>query len=131
MSKKIEMEWKKQLSKIEYQILREKGTEPPFSGEFWNHKEKGVYKCKGCGAVLFSSETKFASGCGWPSFFDALSRENIEERIDRSHGMVRIEVLCKCCGSHLGHVFNDGPPEKTGLRYCINSLALTFEKADD
>jgi len=96
-----------------------------FSGEFWNHKEKGVYKCKGCGVVLFSFETKFASGCGWPSFFDALSRENIEERIDRSHGMVQIEVLCKCCGSHLGHVFNDGPPEKNRSKIlyqfsCIN-----------
>jgi len=131
LNKKTEKEWKEQLSKIEYYVLREKGTEPPFSGEFWAHKEKGVYKCKGCGVVLFSSETKFPSGCGWPSFFDVVSRENIEEKIDRSHGKVRTEVLCKHCGSHLGHVFKDGPREKTGLRYCINSLALLFEKTTE
>ncbi|MFW9923154.1 MAG: peptide-methionine (R)-S-oxide reductase MsrB [Candidatus Thorarchaeota archaeon] len=125
---KTEEEWKKELSQIEYYVLREKGTERPFTGEFWNHKEKGVYKCAGCGTVLFSSDTKFNSGCGWPSFYDALDKSKIEEKIDISHGMKRIEVLCKNCGGHLGHVFDDGPRDKTGLRYCINSVSLDFVK---
>jgi peptide-methionine (R)-S-oxide reductase len=125
-----EEEWKKKLSKIEYYVLREKGTERPFTGEYWNHKEKGIYKCAGCGAELFSSSTKYASGCGWPSFYDAIDKSKIEEKIDLTHGMKRIEVLCKNCGGHLGHVFNDGPFDKTGLRYCINSVSLKFEKID-
>ena len=125
---KTEEEWKKELSKFEYYILRDKGTEKPFTGEFWNHTEEGVYKCRGCGTELFTSKTKFNAGCGWPSFYDALDKNKIEEKIDRSHGMVRIEVLCKNCGGHLGHVFNDGPSDKTGLRYCINSASLIFEK---
>ena len=123
-----EDEWKKKLSKEEYQVLREKGTERPFSGVYWNHKEKGTYRCAGCGVELFSSETKFESGCGWPSFYDALDKDKIEEKLDLSHGRRRIEVLCKNCGGHLGHVFDDGPRDKTGLRYCINSVSLHFEK---
>ena len=125
-----EEEWKKKLSKIEYKVLREKDTERPFTGEYWNHKEKGIYKCAGCGTELFSSNTKFASGCGWPSFYDAIDKSKIEEKIDLTHGMKRIEVLCKNCGGHLGHVFPDGPRDKTGLRYCINSVSLDFEKTD-
>ena len=123
-----EDEWKKKLSKEEYRVLREKGTERAFTGEYWNHKEKGTYRCAGCGVELFSSETKFDSGCGWPSFYDALDKDKIEEKVDLSHGMRRIEVLCKNCGGHLGHVFDDGPREKTGLRYCINSVSLDFKK---
>jgi peptide-methionine (R)-S-oxide reductase len=121
-------EWKKKLTKFEYFVLREKGTERPYTGEYWNNKEKGTYKCKGCGTVLFSSDTKFDSGCGWPSFYDALDKSKIEEKLDLTHGMRRIEVLCKNCGGHLGHVFPDGPRDKTGLRYCINSVSLDFEK---
>jgi peptide-methionine (R)-S-oxide reductase len=125
-----EEEWKKKLSKIEYYVLREKGTERPFTGEYWNHKEKGIYKCAGCGTELFSSNTKYASGCGWPSFYDAIDKNKIEEKIDLTHGMKRIEVLCKNCGGHLGHIFDDGPKDKTGLRYCINSISLDFEKIE-
>jgi len=127
---KTEEEWKKELSKLEYDVLRLKGTEKPFTGEFWDHKEKGIYKCAGCGTELFSSETKFVSGCGWPSYYDAIDKDKIEEKADRSLGMKRIEVLCKNCGGHLGHIFDDGPKDKTGLRYCINSVALDFEKTD-
>ncbi len=127
---KTNEEWKKELSKLEYDVLRMKGTERPFTGEFWDHKEKGIYKCAGCGTELFSSEAKFVSGCGWPSYYDAIDKSKIVEKKDRTHGMIRIEVLCKNCGGHLGHVFNDGPRDKTGLRYCINSASLIFEKAD-
>jgi len=127
---KTDEEWKKELSKLEYKVLRLKDTERPFTGEYWDHKEKGIYKCAGCGTALFSSDTKFISGCGWPSYFDVLDKDKIEEKADRSHGMKRIEVLCKNCGGHLGHIFNDGPMDKTGLRYCINSAALDFEKMD-
>jgi peptide-methionine (R)-S-oxide reductase len=125
-----EEEWKKKLSKEEYHVLRQKGTERPFSGRYWNHKEKGSYKCAGCGVELFSSDAKFDSGCGWPSFYEALDKDKIEEKLDRSHGMRRIEVLCKNCGGHLGHVFDDGPRDKTGLRFCINSVALDFEMSE-
>ena len=127
---KTDEDWKKELSKIEYHVLREKGTERPFTSEYWNHKEKGIYKCAGCGTELFSSETNFVSGCGWPSYFDAIDKSKIEEKIDISQGMRRVEVLCKNCGGHLGHVFDDGPKDKTGLRYCINSVSLEFEKTD-
>ncbi len=120
-------EWKKKLSNEEYRVLREKGTERPFSGAYWNHKEKGTYRCAGCGVELFSSKAKFDSGCGWPSFYEALDKDKIEEKLDLSHGMRRIEVVCKNCGGHLGHVFDDGPRDKTGLRYCINSVALDFK----
>ena len=118
-------EWREQLSEEEYRILREAGTEPPFSGEYVDHEADGSYVCAGCGAELFDSETKFESGCGWPSFFDA-DDDRIETRLDTSHGMRRTEVLCGNCGGHLGHVFEDGP-DPTGKRYCINSVALEFD----
>jgi len=120
-------EWKKKLTREQYKVLREKGTEPAFTGKFWNQHEKGVYKCAGCGAPLFSSETKFESGSGWPSFYEPINEANVQEEKDTSHGMVRTEILCKNCGGHLGHVFNDGP-KPTGCRYCINSISLDFEK---
>jgi peptide-methionine (R)-S-oxide reductase len=123
-----EKEWKKKLSKEEYHVLREKGTERPFTGKYLKHKQKGTYKCAGCGTELFSSDAKYESGTGWPSFYEALDKDKIEEKEDLSHGMRRTEVVCKKCGGHLGHVFDDGPKEKTGCRYCINSLALKFEK---
>ncbi len=118
-------EWRERLSDEEYRILREAGTEPAFSGEYVDHKEDGTYACAGCGAELFDSETKFESGCGWPSFYDTDS-DRVETRLDTSHGMRRTEVLCANCGGHLGHVFDDGP-EPTGKRYCINSVALEFD----
>ncbi|MBI4019650.1 MAG: peptide-methionine (R)-S-oxide reductase MsrB [Candidatus Aenigmarchaeota archaeon] len=117
-------EWKKKLSAEQYRILREKGTEAPFTGKLLKNKEKGAYLCKGCGTELFSYETKFESGTGWPSFYDA---KNVQLREDDSHGMRRTEVLCKKCGGHLGHVFDDGP-QPTGKRFCINSAALEFRK---
>lgn len=123
---KTEDEWKKKLTPEQYRILREKGTEVPFTGKLLHNKEKGMYICAGCGAELFSSDTKFDSGTGWPSF-DKANRENIELKKDFSYGMVRIEVLCKKCDGHLGHVFDDGPTER-GKRFCINSCALGFKK---
>ncbi|MHA1955210.1 MAG: peptide-methionine (R)-S-oxide reductase MsrB [Candidatus Heimdallarchaeaceae archaeon] len=126
---KTEKEWQEELNKEQYRVLRLKGTEIAFSGEYWNHKKKGIYKCAGCGTPLFTSETKFDSGCGWPSFFTPLEENNIEEEVDNTHGMRRTEVLCKNCGGHLGHIFDDGP-KPTGLRYCINSVSLDFDKED-
>lgn len=124
---KTEKELKEELSTQEYAILREKGTEAPFSGELLNNKDEGMYACKVCGANLFSSDAKFDSGTGWPSFDKPENLEHVDLKEDLSHGMRRTEVLCKNCGSHLGHVFPDGPTE-TGERYCINSACLTFKK---
>jgi peptide-methionine (R)-S-oxide reductase len=125
---KTEEEWKQELTPEQYHILREAGTEAPFTGEFWDNHEKGMFKCAACGNPLFSSDTKFDSGSGWPSFFEPINNEHVETRTDESDGMIRQEVICKKCGSHLGHVFPDGPQDKTGLRYCINSCALKMEK---
>ena len=123
---KTEEEWKGVLTPEQFHVLRKKGTERAFTGEYWNHKEQGVYRCAGCGEELFNSSTKFDSHCGWPSFFDSLDKSKIEEIEDRTHGMHRIEVVCAKCGGHLGHVFPDGP-RPTGVRYCINSVSLKFE----
>lgn len=122
-------EWREILEEDVYRITRQGGTEPPFSGEYAEHDEDGVYRCVACGAELFDSETKFKSGSGWPSFWDAVDDERIVTQVDRSAGMVRTEILCGRCGSHLGHLFSDGP-EPTGKRYCVNSAALEFESRD-
>jgi peptide-methionine (R)-S-oxide reductase len=126
-TKKSEKEWKEALDEHEYHVLREKGTERAFTGKYHAEKAKGVYKCRGCGAPLFSSDTKFDSGTGWPSFSDVMANENVRTQTDRSHGMTRVEVLCAKCGGHLGHVFPDGP-SSTGMRYCINSCSLDLDK---
>ncbi|WP_128331839.1 peptide-methionine (R)-S-oxide reductase MsrB [Apibacter sp. HY039] len=128
-TEKTEEEWKSELSPEEYYVLREKGTEAPYSGKFYMHFDKGIYTCKACGAVLFDSNSKFDSHCGWPSFDREIEKGRIIEKIDRSHNMTRMEILCANCGSHLGHVFNDGPTQ-TGLRYCVNSVSLDFEKTN-
>ncbi len=119
-------QWRQRLTPEQYEILRRHGTERPFTGEYVNVKDDGVYRCAGCGAELFSSDTKFESGTGWPSFYEPTVAQNVELRQDRSLGMARTEVLCKRCGGHLGHVFDDGP-KPTGLRFCINSCALALE----
>lgn len=123
---KSDAEWRKQLSEEEYQVLRGKGTERPFTGKFNQNKETGTYTCLACGAALFSSDTKFDSGSGWPSFYDALPG-SVEFHDDSSHGMARTEITCANCGSHLGHIFDDAHDQPTGQRYCINSVSLDFK----
>lgn len=129
---KTEDEWKKDLTPEQYKILRESGTEAPFTGQYLENKEAGVYNCAACGQQLFGSETKFDSGTGWPSFTDPMNLEHVELRDDYSYMNIhQIEVVCKRCGSHLGHVYDDGPTDKGGKRYCINSCALNFEKKSE
>ncbi len=124
---KTNEEWKKLLSPEQYNVLREKGTEMPFSGKYYLHKEKGLYGCSACGEVLFKSDTKFDAGCGWPSFSDVLDSSKVNYIKDKTHGMLRTEITCARCNGHLGHVFEDGPAP-TGLRYCINSVSIEFKK---
>lgn len=124
---KTDSEWRNVLTPQQYAVLRQAATERPFTGEYTDTETPGMYHCAGCGQALFSSETKYHSGCGWPSFWDVLDEGTVELRPDASHGMVRTEVVCSRCGGHLGHVFEDGPRDKTGLRYCINSVALTLD----
>jgi peptide-methionine (R)-S-oxide reductase len=127
---KSEAQWREELSPERYEVLRKAATELPFSGELYHNEADGMYCCGACGAALFASQTKYDSGCGWPSFYAAQDAGNIELLEDRSHGMVRTEVRCAACGSHLGHLFDDGP-QPTGQRYCINSLALDFAPPED
>ncbi len=126
---KTDEEWRATLTSEQYAVARRKGTERPFTGKYHDSKEPGTYKCAACGEELFSSDAKFDSGCGWPSFTEPAAEDNVRTEVDTSHGMVRTEVLCASCDSHLGHVFEDGP-QPTGLRYCINSVVLELDKAD-
>lgn len=128
--KKTEQEWKEVLTNEQYHVLREKGTERPFTGKYDLHFADGAYHCAGCGSKLFDSGSKFDSGCGWPAFYRTAAEGAVIEKVDRTYGMIRTEVLCGTCGGHLGHVFPDGPRDKTGLRYCINSASLEFDDAD-
>jgi peptide-methionine (R)-S-oxide reductase len=129
---KTDQEWRELLTEEQYRVLRQAGTERPFTGQYVDTEDEGTYTCAACGNNLFSSETKFHSGSGWPSFWDVVSQGNVEVHQDNSHGMQRSEIVCAQCGGHLGHLFSDGPQDKTGQRYCINSAALAFEsEADD
>lgn len=128
MNKTPDEDWKRKLTPEQYRVLREKGTEAPFSGKLLHEKSTGDYVCAACGAVVFKSDTKFDSGSGWPSFYDPASTDAVRLLEDRSHGMQRVEVTCANCGSHLGHVFNDAPDQPTGMRFCINSTSLDFKK---
>ena len=127
---KSEQEWREELTPEQYEVLRRQGTERPFTGKYVYSKENGTYKCAACGADLFSSDTKFDSGTGWPSFYEPMDEGGVELREDRSHGMVRTEVLCATCHSHLGHLFDDAPQTPTGDRYCINSVSITLRPAE-
>jgi len=124
--KKSDAEWREQLDPMQYQVARHAATEQAFSGKYWDHWDQGKYNCVGCGTPLFKSDTKFDAGCGWPSYFEPVDSEVVERLVDKSHGMVRVEVRCNKCGSHLGHVFEDGPMP-TGERFCINSAAINFD----
>ncbi len=123
--KKTETEWRAQLDPMQFEVARRAATERPFAGKYWDHWSDGHYNCVGCGTPLFRSDTKFDAGCGWPSYFEPINSEVIERITDKTHGMLRVEVRCNHCGSHLGHVFEDGP-EPTGERFCINSAAIDF-----
>jgi len=127
---KTDIEWKQQLTPMQFAVTRQAATERPFTGEYVHNHETGTYNCVACGQPLFSSDTKFESGSGWPSFWDVIQQGNVELREDYSHGMHRVEAVCSNCGAHLGHVFDDGPRDTTGQRYCINSASLKFEKKD-
>lgn len=132
MSEKIDLsdeQWRDRMSDEQFHVCRQHGTERPFTGEYWDCKTEGTYRCSACGEPLFSSQTKYDSGTGWPSFFQPLDEQAVEAQVDSSHGMRRTEVHCRKCGSHLGHVFPDGP-QPTGLRYCINSVSLKLESED-